>query len=206
MKSAVVFGATGLVGRNVVEQLLSNDFIYSVTIVVRKEFKSSHPKLKCLILSDFEYLDNLAEYLFADIFFICTGTTIKKAGSKEIFYKTDHDLPIKIARLAERLNIPVVSVISSIGANSRSGNFYLRTKGMMENSLKEVYKGDLQIIRPSLLLGKREEFRFGELTGAFIIKTFGWLMVGPLRKYQGVKACDVASQMISNSLLLKDNP
>ncbi len=200
MKRAVVFGATGLVGRNVVEQLLSNDLISSVTIVARREVKISHSKLKCLILSDFSDLDNHAEFLCAEIYFVCTGTTIKKAGSKDNFFKTDHDIPLKIARLAERLNVPVLSVISSIGADSRSGNFYLKTKGIMENSLKEAYEGDLQIMRPSLLLGKREEFRPAEFAGVILFKALGWLMVGPVRKYRGVEAGDVASLMIQGAL------
>jgi len=149
MKKAVVFGATGLVGKEVVKQLLTND----------RDPGISDSKLKILTLPDFGSIDFFAENLVADVYFICIGTTIKKAGTKESFFHTDHDIPVKIAHLAERLNIPVVSIISSIGAKSTSSNFYLSTKGKMEKAVREAYSGNLQIARPSLLLGKREEFR-----------------------------------------------
>ncbi|MDP3399169.1 MAG: NAD-dependent epimerase/dehydratase family protein [Bacteroidales bacterium] len=200
MKKAVVFGATGLVGKEVVKQLLTNDIFTSVTSVVRRDPGISDPKLKILTLPDFGSIDFFAENLVADVYFICIGTTIKKAGTKESFFHTDHDIPLKIAHLAERLNIPVVSVISSIGAKSTSSNFYLSTKGKMEQSVKEAYSGNLQIARPSLLLGKREEFRFGERAGTLIFYAVSWLMVGPLRKYRGVKASVVAAGMISNAI------
>ncbi|PKO96327.1 MAG: hypothetical protein CVU12_05900 [Bacteroidetes bacterium HGW-Bacteroidetes-7] len=199
MKRAVVFGATGLVGKEVVKQLLTNEIFTSVTSVVRRDPGISNPKLKVLTLADFSTIDFFAENLVADVYFICIGTTIKKAGTKESFFHTDHDIPLKIAHLAERLKIPVVSVISSIGAKSTSSNFYLSTKGKMEQSVREAFSGNLQIVRPSLLLGKRDEFRFGEQVGTFIFKAVSWLFVGPLKKYKGIKASDVAAGMISTA-------
>lgn len=159
----------------------------------------ANPGLEQVSISDFSRLMDLKDKLDADAYFCCIGTTIKKAGSREAFLKVDHDIPEKIAQLAEALHIPAMVIISSMGANSRSTNFYLRTKGTMEKTVRETYSGNLKFVRPSLLMGKREEFRLGEKIAVGFMKACGWLLAGPLKKYKGIYASDVACAMIKIS-------
>jgi uncharacterized protein YbjT (DUF2867 family) len=199
VKSAVVFGATGLVGKELIMALLENKDFGNVTAVVRKQSILTDPRLKQIKLSDFSKLMDLRDKLKAGIFFCCVGTTIKTAGSKEEFARVDLEIPKEIARLAESLAIPSLVAISSIGADVGSSNFYLRTKGEMEKAVREIYHGNLKFVRPSLLMGNRDEFRFGEKVSAAFMKGFGWLFAGPLKKYKGIYASDVARAMIKIS-------
>jgi uncharacterized protein YbjT (DUF2867 family) len=203
-KSAVVFGATGLVGKELLSQLISGSDYEKVVAVVRKKLSYPDPKVEQIQIDDFEKLIDLKDKLKAQAFFCCIGTTIKTAGSRAAFAKVDLDIPKKIAQLAEVLSIPSLVVISSIGADSASSNFYLRTKGEMEKSVREIYPGKLRIVRPSLLMGNRDEFRFGEKASVGFMKAFGWMFAGPLRKYRGIYARDVARVMIKISHFKSD--
>jgi uncharacterized protein YbjT (DUF2867 family) len=203
-KTGVVFGATGLVGGELINELLEQNDFNKVIAVVRRDLPVSHPKLEICHLDNYSQLMQLKDKLNAEIYFCCIGTTMKIAGSKEAFRKVDLDIPVHIARLAESLSIPGLVAISSIGASNTSSNFYLRTKGEMEKTMREIYSGNLKIVRPSLLMGNRYEFRFSEKTAAIFMKIFGWLFAGPLRKYKGIYARDVARAMIKISHLPKD--
>lgn len=195
-KSAVVFGATGLVGKELINGLSADNDYQKITAVVRRPLSFANSKTEQVVLSDFTRLTDLKDQLHASAYFCCIGTTIKAAGSKEAFRKVDLDIPQQIARLAEALSIPALVVISSMGANASSSNFYLHTKGEMEKTLRELYSDNLKFVRPSLLMGKREEFRLGERIAVAFMKIFGWLFIGPLRRYKGISACDVACAMI----------
>lgn len=203
-KSAVVFGATGLVGKELIAELSGNNDFERIVAVVRKQLNLTDPRLKQIRLPDFSGLMDLKEELKAGVYFCCIGTTIKTAGSKEAFTRIDLGIPQKIAQLAEALSIPSLVVISSLGAREDSSNFYLRTKGEMEKSVRGIYSGNLKFVRPSLLMGKRDEFRSGEKAAVIFMKTFGWLFAGPLKKYRGIYACDVARAMIKISKLDRD--
>jgi uncharacterized protein YbjT (DUF2867 family) len=198
-KSAVVFGATGLVGKELINALLENNDFESITAVVRKQLVLTDSKLKQIKLPDFSKLLDLRDKLKAEVFFCSVGTTIKTAGSKEEFARVDLEIPKKIAQLAEALSIPSLVAISSIGADVNSSNFYLRTKGEMEKTVREIYHGNLKFVRPSLLMGNRNEFRFGEKVSVAFMKGFGWLFAGPFKKYRGIYARDVAHVMIKIS-------
>ncbi len=204
VKSAIVFGATGLVGKELIKALLENMDFENVTAVARKQLVLTDPRLKQIKLSDFSKLMDLGDRLKAGIFFCCVGTTIKTAGSKEEFARVDLEIPKNIARLAESLSIPSLVAISSIGANAGSTNFYLKTKGDMEKAVREIYHGNLKFVRPSLLMGNRNEFRFGEKVSTAFMKGFGWLFAGPFKKYKGIYASDVARAMIKISDLPSD--
>jgi uncharacterized protein YbjT (DUF2867 family) len=195
-KTAVVFGATGLVGKELVALLLEDAEYSKVIAVTRKQLTGSNPKLEQIILKDFNGLMLLKDKLNAAAYFCCIGTTIKNAGSKEAFQQVDRDIPAKIAELAEMLTVSSLVVISSIGAYAGSSNFYLRTKGEMENIVGRTYKGNLKIVRPSLLMGDREEPRFGEKFATVFMLALGWVFVGPFKRYRGVKASAVAAKMI----------
>jgi len=198
-KKAVVFGSTGLVGRELIAELLEQNDIIKVTTVTRRDLPISHPKLEQYHLADYSQLMQHKDKLNASVYFCCIGTTMKIAGSKEAFRKVDLEIPKQIAQLADSLSIPDLVVISSIGARFTSSNFYLRTKGEMEKTVREIYNGNLKIIRPSLLMGHRDRIRLSEGAAAIFMKAFGWLFAGPLKKYRGISARNVARAMIKTA-------
>ena len=203
-KTAIVFGATGLVGKELIFELLEDQRFLKVKAIVRNPLPLSHSKLDQVILKDYSNLDSIAPQIAADAYFCCIGTTIKKAGSQDAFRKIDFDVPVKIAKLAESLQVPTLVVISSIGASATTANFYLRTKGEMEQEVRKAFNGNLKFMRPSLLLGTRAEFRFGERAAQIIMKGLGVLMLGPLAKYKGIQGWDVARGMIKSMELPKE--
>jgi uncharacterized protein YbjT (DUF2867 family) len=196
MKTAVVFGSTGLIGRELIYELLEKNDYIKIIAVIRKELPVSDPRIESILLDDFSHLTEFKDRLKATTYFCCIGTTIKIAGTKERFRQVDLDIPKMIAQVAELLSIPNMVVISSIGASDRSSNFYLRTKGEMEKAVRDIYSGNLKIVRPSLLIGHRDDPRFGERTAAIFMTMSGWLFAGPLKKYKGIRARDVARAMI----------
>lgn len=198
-KRAVVFGATGMIGQELTIQLIKNTDYEAVIAVTRRKLPVTDQKLEQVLITDYSELPGIKDRLIADQFYCCIGTTIKKAGSQEVFKNTDYGIPLIISQTAETLSVPSLVVISSIGADSRSSNFYLRTKGEMEKAVRKAYSGHLKFIRPSLLMGKRVESRFGEKAAVVFMNLFGWLFAGPLRKYRGIRAEDVASAMIKIS-------
>ena len=195
-QTATVFGATGLVGKELIFELLESIPYVKVKAVVRNTLPMAHPKLEQIVIKDFNNLKDLASHLTSDVFFCCIGTTIKKAGSQEAFKKVDLDLPVKIAAIAESIHVPNLIIVSSIGANAHASNFYLRTKGEMEQKVQEVYHGNLKFVQPSFLIGHRVEFRFGEKIANVVMRVFGIFMFGPLAKYKGIHSIDVARSMI----------
>jgi uncharacterized protein YbjT (DUF2867 family) len=195
-QTATIFGATGLVGKELIFELLESIPYTKVKAVVRNTLPLAHPKLEQIVIKDFNNLKDHASHLTSDVFFCCIGTTIKKAGSQEEFKKVDIDLPVKIAIIAESIHVPNLIIISSIGANAHSQNFYLRTKGEMEQRVQDVYHGNLKFVQPSFLIGNRAEFRFGEKIANVLIRALGIFMFGPLAKYKGIHSTDVARSMI----------
>jgi len=195
-KTAVIFGATGLVGKEVAKFLTRKNEFDKITIIARKSPDYIDKKLEIILLSDFSELPTIKDKLKADAFFCCVGTTIKTAGSKEAFRKVDYEIPVLIAQIAESLSIHSLVVISSIGAKSKSSNFYLRTKGEMEDDVRKNYSGNLKIVRPSLLMGQRKESRPGEHIANVFMEKLGWLFIGPLKKYKGIYASEVARAMV----------
>ncbi len=196
-KTAVVFGASGLVGSEVVKELLNRPEYTKVIAAVRSPLQLSHPCLELLIVSDFLKLSEIDINLIADEYYCCVGTTINRAGSKENFRKVDLLIPEQIAKLANKLTINSLVVVSSIGADVKSSNFYLHTKGEMERSIRVIYRGNLKFVRPSLLMGSRTEFRLGERVAIIFMKLFSWMLIGSLKKYRGIAPQKVAIGMIN---------
>jgi uncharacterized protein YbjT (DUF2867 family) len=203
-QTAIVFGASGLVGRELIFELLEDKRFLNVKAVVRNPLPFSNPKLEQLLIKDFDALDSLSGQLSADTYFCCIGTTIKKAGSQEAFTKTDLGIPLKIATFAQTLQVPHLILISSLGASATSSTFYLRTKGLMEQQVQACYKGNLKIVRPSLILGNRHEFRLGEKVIQMVGRVVGVVMIGPMLRYKGIKAWDIARGMIKSIELPKE--
>ena len=190
MKTAIVLGATGLIGKKVTEHLLKNDSYSTVIILVRKPLNINHPKLKQHIFN-YDAIDNTL--LKGDDLFCCLGTTIKTAGSKEAFRKVDLDYVVNVAKASKGNGINHFAVVSAMGANKNSTVFYNQIKGEMEESIKAIGFNSTYIIRPSLLLGDRKEFRFGELIGKFFMITLSFLIP---KKYRAIYDVQVAIAMI----------
>lgn len=192
MAKAAIIGATGLVGSNLLGLLIGNNKYEETSIITRTVPNDLPKKVKHIPL-------NKGNYTFpanVDTAFCCLGTTIKKAGSKEAFLKVDLELVIDFAKKAKEAGVKQFAVVSSIGANAKSKNFYLNTKGKVEEQLKSIGFERLVIVQPSLLLGKRNEKRFGEDVGKALYSVFKFIFNGPLRKYRGIQAYDVAKAMI----------
>ncbi|OME19621.1 oxidoreductase [Paenibacillus odorifer] len=197
LRIALVLGATGLVGKAVTEELLNREGWGEVRVLVRTPLALEHPKLKQIVV-DWE---NLAEY--SDSFegvhsiFCCLGTTIKKAGSQEQFERVDLDYPLAAATIARDHGVKQFLVVSSMGADAKSRNFYSRTKGRAEEALSKIGFHGLHLFRPSLLLGHREEFRLGERVAARLMKALEFVMVGKAAKYRAIPGVTVARAMVN---------
>ncbi len=191
-KSALLVGASGLVGGELLRQLLDSDRYKKVTLFVRQPLPLDHPKLEQIVV-DFENLTAYREHVRVDDLFCCLGTTIKKAGSKEAFRRVDYAYPQQLAQLAKEEGVKNFLLITAMGANAASNIFYSRVKGEVEADIRSLNLPALHIFRPSLLLGERNEFRFGEQVGAVFSKLLAPLMP---RKYRPIQGKTVAAAMI----------
>lgn len=193
-KQALVLGATGLVGTELVKQLAEDADYASVTVLVRKPMAFRHPKVK-EILTDYEKLETYREAFRTDAVYCCLGTTIKTAGSKTAFRRVDLDYPVQAAGLAREEGVRWFAVISALGASESSLYFYNRTKGEMERRLRDTGLPSLYLFRPSLLLGDRKEQRTVESAAAALSRALPFLWAGPMRRYKPVQAAAVAAAM-----------
>jgi len=193
-KTALIAGATGLTGSTLLKILTASDVYEKISLVSRKMLSVQHTKTE-EVLVDFDKLEDFANRLHADDVFCCLGTTIKKAGSKEILKKVDYEYPLQLAKITKGNGAKRFLLVSAMGASEKSPFFYSRVKGALEKSLSDLGFDALHIFRPSLLLGKRNEFRFGEQVAVILFKMLSWAFVGPLRKYKGIKAETVANAM-----------
>ncbi len=194
-RTALIFGATGLVGNLLLEELTSSGLYKEIRIFVRSTSGLSEPKVR-EVITDFDDLSSVAGMIKGDDLFICTGTTIRKAGSVQNMEKIDRDLPLSIASIAHGNGIKSIAVVSSIGASARSKNYYLRIKGEMEEALLALGHPKVIITRPSMLLGERNERRAGEAAGKVVMKIFNPLLTGKMLKYRAIHGRDVARAMI----------
>ncbi len=193
-KKALIAGSTGLVGNELLQILLSDPRYIEIHVPGRRAPEVSDPRV-IFHPTDFSQLDDLPQNGINEVY-CALGTTIKKAGSKEQFRLIDFDAVVNLARWAAAAEVNHFVVVSSIGAHPKSSTFYLRTKGQMEQVLKTCRLKNLTIVRPSLLLGNREEFRLGEKISAWFMKPLGFLMRGPLKKYRPIEATQLAKAMI----------
>jgi uncharacterized protein YbjT (DUF2867 family) len=194
-KTALVFGSTGLVGSYIVQWLRSTDSYEKIIIFQRKAAATLDKKTQYIQL-DFEKLDEYSHLMKGDDIFCCLGTTMRKARSKQAFRRVDYEYPLQIAKIAKRNNVPGFFLISSIGANINSNNFYLHTKGAIEKDIEKLEFSRFGIFRPSLLLGNRNESRFGERIAQGIYPMINWILQGNFKKYRAIHASDVAKAMV----------
>jgi uncharacterized protein YbjT (DUF2867 family) len=194
-KSALLIGASGLVGGHCLRFLLEDPSYANVLILVRKPLPEKHDKLTQLVF-DFNELEAIGKCPRVDDVYCCLGTTIKKAGTQEAFRKVDFDYPVRIAALTQHCGANQFLLISSLGADSHSRIFYNRVKGEVEEAIRKISFTAFHVFRPSLLLGERKEPRTGEKAGAFIMSGLKYAMGGPLKKYRPIQARDVANAMV----------
>jgi uncharacterized protein YbjT (DUF2867 family) len=194
MKTAIIIGATGLVGNQLVEKLLNDNRYNRIKIFIRKSTKLNHPKLEEHAI-DFEKLEQWKNNITGDELYSAMGTTIKKAGSKEAQYKIDFTYQYECAKAASENGVGKYLLVYSAGANSKSSNFYLRIKGELDEKVSELPFKQINIFRPSFLAGERKESRRGEAIGISAVN-FLAKIIPPLRKYRPIEAATVAEAMI----------
>ncbi len=198
-KTAVIIGASGLIGSKLLNQLLHSSDFEKVISLGRKKLKLKHRKLHQEII-DFEDKDTYNSFIKGDVFFCCLGTTQKQTPNRDDYYKIDHDYPVNMANAAVENGINQFHFISAIGADATSGNFYLKTKGETESDLKNAGLKRLFIYQPSLLTGRSHNKRLGERIAAFAMKLINPLLLGSLKKYRSIAALTVAKAMFKQSL------
>lgn len=194
-KTAILFGPSGAVGKEVLHLLLGDHRYEKIIAFSRRVLPVKHPKLE-VVLDTLSSLDDLSDKIRGDDLFCCLGTTSRKAGSREAFKKVDLEMPVALARIASGNDVEGFIVISSVGAGKPGRGFYLDVKTEMEDSVIQYEFKRMAIVRPSLLLSKREEFRISEEAGKVLNGALGWAMSGSMKKYKGIRTADVARAMI----------
>ena len=195
-KTAILLGGTGLTGSLLLDRLIADDNYGSIKLFSRKSSGKSSPKIK-EFLGDVLHLEHFKEDFTADVVFCCVGTTSAKTKDRAIYRAIDYGIPLTASKLAKENKIPTFLVMSSMGANARSKVFYSRTKGEMEQAVQDQKIPNTYILRPSLIVGERNEKRFGESFGAVVLKLANVFLVGKLKKYRSIKADCIAAAMIT---------
>ncbi|HZG76812.1 MAG TPA: oxidoreductase [Paenibacillus sp.] len=194
VKKAILLGATGLVGAQLLDKLLASPAYGEVTAIVRRPLPE-RPKLRQIVLADFAAMSGSA-FEGAEDVFCALGTTIRQAGSQARFREVDFDYPVAAARLAKAAGARRFVLVSSMGADAKSKIFYSRVKGETEDAIRALGLPMTSIVRPSLLLGDRRQFRLGERVGTLLARPLGFLFAGSLLKYRPIEAKDVAAVMV----------
>lgn len=195
---AVVAGGTGLVGGHLLDLLVHSTAFDEIKLLMRKG-SSYQVKGATVVEIEYDRLMDFEPFLKADVVFCCLGTTIKKAGSKENFRRVDFQYPLELARITKKLGAQQYNIVTAGGANSKSLFFYNRVKGDIEKALTDLDFENLNIFRPSLLLGNRDEKRVGEDIGAAVAKIINPTLLGKMRKYRAVQAESVAKSIFNIS-------
>lgn len=193
--TALLLGATGLVGGHVLDLLLADPAYRRVTVLTRRPLARMDSKLDQRT-ADFDRLRDHEISFAADHVFCCLGTTIAAAGSQPAFRRVDYDYVVEAARLAAEHGARSFLLVSAAGASARSRIFYSRVKGEAEDAVRALPLGSVVILRPSLLLGEREGVRAGESVAKRVMPALEWMLVGPLRRYRAIQASVVARAMV----------
>lgn len=197
-KTAIVIGATGLVGNELVQQLLKDSRFENVIVFARRHTGLHHQKLKEHII-DFDKKENWEPMVKGDVLFSALGTTIKEAGSKEEQHKIDYKYQYDFAKAAANNGVPVYALVSAAGADANSPVFYTKLKGELEEGVKKLKFNSAYLLQPSLLVGDRKKRRTGELFGFVFLNMAN--KFGFLKKYSPIPAPTVAKAMINSSFI-----
>ena len=193
-KTATIIGVTGLTGGYLYELLKQDNSFETIRLIVRRPMSKDDPRTQ-MKLVDFDDAESLLLAIDGSrVVFCAIGTTNKKVkGNKEAYRKVDYDIPVKAARFCKMAGCETFVLVSSVGANSKSGNSYLKLKGEVEDAVKETGLNSVHIMRPSMLLGERKEFRLGEKIGKGVMTAFSFLIPS---KFKPIHARDVAKAML----------
>ena len=196
MKTALLFGSSGLVGGHLFNQLIKNTNYSKIKLFVRSVPGISDPKVE-IIRTDFNNLENHKEDIMGDDCFFCIGTTKKNSSDKDEYRRVELDIPREIAKIAKSNLVKSFIFVSALYANPKSLGEYIRFKGLVEEELKELNFTKLAILRPSFLIGNRKKKRASETIGIFVFKLLSPLLLGPLKKMKPIHSETVAKAMIA---------
>ena len=195
MKTALLFGSSGLIGSNLLDNLINNNNYNKIKIFVRGLPSINNSKVE-VIKTDFMDLDTLKENLIGDDCFFCIGTTHKDTPDKNEYRRIEYDLPVHLAKIAKFNSINNFIYVSSIGANPKASSTYLKNKGQAEEELKKIGFSNLSIIQPSFLVGNRKAFRISEALGIPVMKFLSLFFLGGFKKYTPINVEIVVKAMI----------
>ena len=195
MKTALLFGVSGLVGGHLLNQLIKNNNYSKIKLFVRSVPQISDPKIE-IIETDFNNLENHNEDIKGDDCFFCIGTTKQNSPDKNEYQRVELEIPKEIAQIAKSNLVNSFIFVSALYANPKSSGNYVRFKGMVEEELKRLNFPKLALMRPSFLMGDRKEKRVGEKIGIFVFKLLSPLLLGPLKKMRPIHSETVAKAMI----------
>ena len=196
MKTALLFGSSGLVGGHLLNQLIKDINYSKIKLFIRSVPEISDPKVE-IIKTDFSNLQNYKEDIKGDDCFICIGTTKKNTPDKDEYKRVELDIPKEIAKITKSNLVNSFIFVSALYANPKSSGEYIRFKGLVEEELKELNFPKLGIMRPSFLIGNRKERRASEAIGIFVFKLLSPLLLGPLKKMKPIHSEIVARAMIA---------
>lgn len=202
-KKAILLGASGLIGNDLLTKLLNSPKYSEVLTIVRKGLTIEHPKLKELIV-DFDRINEYSASIQGDVVFCCLGTTNSKTPDKVQYKKIDYQYPLDVAKIAQNNGATAYHLVSAMGADVNSSIFYSKTKGEVERDLQAIPFKSIYIYRPSLLEGNREEKRSAEKIMIGLMRFLNPLLIGGLKKYRSIKIETVASAMFKESLTDKE--
>ena len=195
MKTALLFGVSGLVGGHLLNQLIKNNNYSKIKLFVRSVPQISDPKIE-IIETDFNNLENHNEDIKGDDCFFCIGTTKQNSPDKNEYQRVELEVPKQIAQIAKSNLVNSFIFVSTLYANPKSSGNYVRFKGLVEEELKRLNFLKLALMRPSFLMGDRKEKRVGEKMGIFVFKLLSPLLLGPLKKMKPIHSETVAKAMI----------
>ncbi len=194
-KTATLIGATGLIGSQILQQLIDDTHFRKIKVLVRRPFKFVHPKIELIQLDFGDEVAYQAAITGSDVVFCSVGTTLKQVNSDMAAYrKIDYDIPVNAARFCVTTGCPAFLLVSAIGANSKSSNFYLKLKGEVEEKIGSLGLPSVAIFRPSMLVGQRAEFRLGEKVGQVLMGVLGFMIPKP---YKAIDVKTVAKAMVA---------
>ena len=196
MRTALLFGSSGLVGRHLLNQLIKDTNYSKIKLFVRSVPEISDPKVE-IIKTDFNNLENHKEDIKGDDCYFCIGTTKKNSPDKDEYRRVELEIPREIAKIAKSNLVNSFIFVSALYANPKSSGEYIKFKGLVEEELKELNFPKLAILRPSFLMGDRKEKRAGEKIGIFVFKLLSPLLLGPLKKMKPIHSETVAEAMIA---------
>ena len=203
MKTALIFGSSGLIGNELFKTILLNNSYDKIKVFVRSIPEVNNPKVE-IIKTDFSNLEQYRDKIIGDDCFFCIGTTKKDTPDQDEYRRVEYNIPVDVAKIAKTNSVKSFYYVSSIGANPNASSNYLKNKGQVEEELKNLNFSKLAIIRPSLLIGNRKSFRLSEVIFTPVMNTLTLFAFGSLKKYKPIKIQNVVKAILHISKNVSD--